>query len=87
MAASPGLTPAEVIYQNPGFGNLARVPAGVGTAICSNLGYRVRFIEYEEGSQNAPDVLLEPLQEGVKRYPPVRLIPKLLPRDINRLAP
>jgi len=58
-------------YQDSGYGELVRVPEGVATFVCRTLGYRIKFIE--EGDR---DVLLEPKQEGVNRYPPPKVIPK-----------
>lgn len=66
----------EVPYQYPGFGNFARVPASVAGYICDHLGYRVAYVEEMLKGQTEQDVLVEPRQPGVRRYPAVSVIKK-----------
>lgn len=61
----------EAEYQDPGYGELARVPSDAAILVCKTLGYRIKYIEEGDG-----DVLLEPTQKGISNYPPPRVIPK-----------
>lgn len=72
----------EIKYRHPGFGNFARVPGRVASVICE-MGYRIAYVEPIPGSRET-DVLLEPVQPGVRRYPPVPVIEKL---DISITEP
>jgi hypothetical protein len=66
-------------YQEAGMGNFARVPNNLARFICDTFGYRVKCIELPLDKGQPKEVLLEPLQEGVIKYPPVAVIkaPKL----------
>lgn len=78
--------PEAVGYQYPGFGNFARVPGDIAGFICE-LGFRIAYVENSLEDPRRTDVLLEPLQAGVRRYRPVQVVKRLDIRDINRLAP
>jgi hypothetical protein len=80
MSAEAPSLPNAPEYKHSEMPSGARVPKEMARFLCERFDYRNMALEDE-------NVVLEPLQEGVAHYPPVKIRSQMTLDDINRLIP